>query len=61
MSSAAATFQDVTPLRQAYRRAEVLVAKLHTMRRAIAPERGWLWEEPAVYKVDDEGPVTKDE
>jgi len=46
--------QDVAPLRQAYRRTETLVAKLHTMRRAILPEQSWLREEAAVYKVNDE-------
>jgi len=46
--------QDVAPLRQAYRRAETLVAKLHTMRRAIAPERKWLREEAAEYVTEDE-------
>lgn len=37
--------QDVTPLRQAYRRAETLVATLHAVRRAIAPGQAWLREE----------------
>jgi len=46
--------QDVAPLRQAYRRAETLVAKLHTMRRTIAPERKWLREEAAEYVTEDE-------
>jgi len=44
---------NVAPLRQAYRRAETLAAKLHTMRRAIAPERGWLRESPVEYIMDD--------
>ena len=47
--------QDVAPLRQAYRRAETLVAKLHTMRTKIAPERSWLKEETLVYEIDNEG------
>ena len=46
--------QDAEPLRQAYSRAETLVAKLHAMRKAIAPERPWLREEPATYATDDE-------
>ena len=46
--------QDVTPLRQAYRSAETLVAKLHTMRKAISPERTWLREEAVVYETEDE-------
>jgi len=54
--------QDVNSLRQAYRQAETLVAKLHTMRKAIAPERPWLREEPAEYGTNDEGRMTtKDE
>ena len=48
--------QDVTPLRQAYRRAEKLAAKLHAMRRAIAPDRSWLREEPATYEPDTARP-----
>jgi four helix bundle protein len=31
--------QDVTPLREAYRQAETLVAKLHAVRKAIAPDQ----------------------
>ena len=46
--------RDVTPLRQAYRRAETLVAKLHTMRKKVAPERPWLREELAEYTTEDE-------
>ena len=54
--------QDVNSLRQAYHQAETLVAKLHTMRKAIAPERPWLREEPAEYGTNDEGRMTtKDE
>jgi hypothetical protein len=53
--------RDVTPLRRAYRQAEILVAKLHTMRKTIAPERPWLREEAAVYTVDDEGRMANDE
>jgi len=52
--------QDVTLLRQAYRRAEVLVAKLHTMRKTIAPGQPWLREEAAAYVLDDEGQETND-
>jgi four helix bundle protein len=39
--------QDASPLRQAYRHAEILAAKLHSMRKAIAPEQ-------AVYEIEDE-------
>ena len=53
--------QDATLLRQAYRKAETLAAKLHAMRKAIAPERPWLREESAVYVVhSDEGAMTND-
>ena len=50
--------QNVTPLRQAYRQAEILAAKLHTMRKTIAPEQAWLREEVVVYvteNAEDEG------
>ena len=50
--------QDVTPLRQAYRQAETLVAKLHTMRKAIAPQQLWLRGEAMAYEVGDDGPMT---
>ncbi|NIO72691.1 MAG: hypothetical protein GTN71_27645 [Anaerolineae bacterium] len=53
--------RDVTPLRRTYRQAEILVAKLHTMRKAIAPEQPWLREEVAEYRTNDEGRMTKDE
>jgi four helix bundle protein len=43
--------RDLTPLREAYQRAEILVAKLHTMRKTIAPEQKWLREETAVYET----------
>lgn len=46
--------QDVAPLRQGYRRAETLAAKLHTMRRTIPPERRWLREEAVEYVTEDE-------
>ena len=53
--------KDANPLRQAYSRAETLVAKLHTMRRAIAPERSWLREESMPYTTSDRGRMTEDE
>ena len=46
--------KDVAPLRQAYSHAETLVTKLHTMRKAIAPERGWLRDSPVEYVTEDE-------
>lgn len=45
--------QDVTPLRRAYRQAETLVAKLHSMRKAIAPNQSWLREESIVYESEN--------
>jgi four helix bundle protein len=47
--------RDLTPLRQAYTDAETLVAKLHTMRRKIQPDRPWIREEQAVYDTDQGG------
>ena len=58
--------QDTTPLRKAYRDAETLVANLHSMRKAIAPDQKWLREETIVYNpegqepISDEGRRTKD-
>jgi four helix bundle protein len=45
--------RDVTSLHRAYRQAETLAAKLHTMRKTIAPEQPWLREESVVYAVDN--------
>ncbi len=39
---------------EANKRAQVLAAKLHTMRRAIMPEQKWLREESAMYSTDGE-------
>jgi four helix bundle protein len=44
-------------LKKTYRDAEILVAKLHAMRRAISPERKWLREGELDYQVK----VDKDE
>jgi four helix bundle protein len=52
---------DLTSLRQAYRQAETLVAKLHSMRSSIQPDRPWIRETEAPYEVEDEGPRTNDE
>ena len=41
-------------LRQVYSRAETLIAKLHTMRKVIAPEQNWLRDEQAIYGADAE-------
>ncbi len=53
--------QDKAILQQAYARAETLVAKLHTLRRTVAPGKHWLREETEEYMTKDEGPRTKDE
>lgn len=47
---------DPQPLRELYRMSETLVAKLHTMRRAIAPDQPWLREAPLEYEIDAEPP-----
>jgi four helix bundle protein len=52
--------EDLGPLRQAYLDAETLVAKLHTMRRKIQPDRPWLREERSAYDTD-QGQTTEDE
>jgi len=46
--------EDASPLRLAYTRAETLVAKLHSFRKAIAPNQTWLREELASYATEDE-------
>ena len=56
---------DATLIREAYRRAEILAAKLQAMRNAIAPQKGWVREEGVVYEdggrtMDGEGPMTMD-
>jgi four helix bundle protein len=45
---------DKMLLRRAYCDAEMLVARLHTMRKVIAPEQAWLREDPVEYAMDDE-------
>ena len=46
---------DKTTLRNAYGHAELLVAKLHTMRKTLIPEQTWLREQHAVYEVRAKG------
>ena len=41
--------ENPVPLRRAYRHAETLVAKLHSMRNTIVPGQPWLREELAMY------------
>lgn len=49
-----ALLQDTVLLDQAYRSAEVLVAKLHTMRKALMQESARLREKGVIYTVDVE-------
>jgi len=43
--------EDSAALTKAYRAAETLVAKLHSMRKALVPEQTWLREEPEGYSA----------
>lgn len=45
---------DATQLRQAYRSAETLSAKLHTMRKSLAPDQPWLREAEVLYQVTND-------
>jgi four helix bundle protein len=45
---------DVIPLREAYRQADTLAAKLQAMRKTIVPEKAWLREESSLYEAEDE-------
>ena len=42
---------DSVSLRTAYRHAELLVAKLHIMRKTLVPDQTWLREEETVYET----------
>ena len=44
---------DVTPLRQAYRQANTLAAKLQSMRNTLVPEKSWARESSVLYEVED--------
>ena len=46
---------DVSPLRQAYRDAETLMAMLYKMRTTIAPDQTWLRENTTEYLLDGKG------
>lgn len=48
---------DPEPLRELYRKSEILVAKLHTMRKTMAPDKPWLRELAEEYVVGDEHDV----
>lgn len=53
---------DTDILRQAYRQAETLVAKLHTMRKTISPKQAWLREDIEPYLAQSfEDPTTDGE
>lgn len=41
-------------LDQAYKHAELLAAKLHSMRKAISPNQAWLREESAEYVISED-------
>ena len=43
---------DQTSLKQAYGQAETLAAKLHTLRKSIAPDQNWLREASTPYHVE---------
>jgi hypothetical protein len=49
--------KDSESLREAYKRAEILVAKLHTLRKTIAPTQNWLRESSAEYSASSENSV----
>jgi four helix bundle protein len=42
---------DQISLRTAYQHAEILVAKLHSMRKTLVPEQTWLREDQAMYEI----------
>ncbi|MCX7852310.1 MAG: four helix bundle protein [Caldilineales bacterium] len=50
--------KDKTDLREAYRQARLLVAKLHNLRKSLIPEQSWLREAEPVYfsNLDDQTP-----
>jgi len=45
---------NLSDLDEAYRQAEILAAKLHTMRKALAPAQSWLRESAESYSVSEE-------
>jgi four helix bundle protein len=52
--------RDSTLLRQAYREAGILAARLQTMRKTIAPEQSWIREDPVDYTTDPGSDIWKD-
>ena len=49
--------KDSESLHEVYKRAEILVAKLHTLRKTIAPRQNWLRESGAEYSASSENSV----
>ena len=49
---------DPMLLRQTYSQAELLGARLHTMRKSILPNQTWIREELEEYKVENENNVS---
>ena len=45
---------DVAPLRESYRQADTLAAKLQALRTTIAPKKAWLREESVLYEIEDD-------
>ena len=45
---------DVVPLREAYRQADTLAAKLQAMRKTIVPKKAWVREESVYYEAEDD-------
>ncbi len=51
---------DEELLRRAYREAESLVARLHTLRRTVDPNQNWLREQSATYETEPEDDEAQD-
>ena len=52
---------EIEPLRNAYREADKLTAKLQSFRRSIAPEQKWLREDSIEYEVNQEATTGSDD
>ena len=44
--------EDVTSLRQAYSQANLLAAKMQSMRNTLVPEKTWIREESILYETE---------
>jgi four helix bundle protein len=51
---------DITPLREAYRQASILAARIQTLRKTITPGQNWMREDAVDYSVDTEAYPWKD-